>query len=67
MPANGALEFLKPYAWLAAIAFLVGFVSYFLLGGASSAVAHEEQRAMPVYSGEASWPTSEEWNVGKQI
>jgi hypothetical protein len=68
MPATGALDALKPFAWLAAIAFLVGFVSYLALGRPAHAVAPFAEADYPAAaSGEASWPTSEEWNVPKHI
>ena len=65
MKGSGAFEILRPFAWLAAIAFMVGFVSYLALGPTSSAVAREG--AQPTYSDTASWPSSEEWNVAKHI
>ena len=67
MPAAGALDALKPFLWLAAIAFLVGFFSYLALGRPAHAVAQDDLWNPPVSAGEASWPTSDEWNVPKHI
>lgn len=58
----GPLYVIKPYLWLAAIAFLVGFFSYLAIGRPDVAVAHEE--AWPTA---ASAPVSDEWNVPKRI
>ena len=68
MPATSALDALKPFAWLAAIAFLVGFVSYLALGRPAHTLVPFEEAGYPVAApGEASWPTSDEWNVPKHI
>ncbi|HEY8573896.1 hypothetical protein [Phenylobacterium sp.] len=67
MPTAGAFDALKPFVWLAAIAFLVGFVSYLAFGHPAQAVAQDAAGYSPAVSGEASWPTSEEWNVPKHI
>ena len=63
MPGPSALDDLKPFAWLALVAFLVGFMSYLVLGAGSNAAAREDRRPMPV----ASAPTSDEWNLPKRI
>ena len=57
------MEVLKPYLWLAAIAFFVGFVSYLTLGGPTPAVAQEES----TWSSAVSAPVSDEWNLPKRI
>ena len=57
------IEALKPYLWLAAIAFAVGFVSYVALGPATPAVA--QQGARPVQP--VAVPVTDDWNVPKQI
>ena len=69
MGTTGAFEILRPFAWLATIAFLVGFVSYLALGQTSPAVARETTAAAPAsqLSDDASWPSSEEWNIAKRI
>ena len=56
-------EVLKPYLWLAAIAFIVGFISYITLGAPSPAVAQEDE----VWPAAASAPVSDEWNLPKRI
>ena len=53
----------KPYLWLAAVAFAVGFLSYLVLGQPSRAMAAEE----PVWTAPVSAPVSAEWNVPKRI
>jgi hypothetical protein len=60
----GALDVVKPFAWLAAIAFLVGFCSYLVLGHPSQAIAQEEAYAAP---SAVSAPASDEWNLPKRI
>ena len=67
MPATGAFDALKPFAWLAAIAFLVGFISYLALGRPAHAVAQIDAGYPAAVSDEASWPTSDQWNVPKHI
>ena len=56
-------EVFKPYLWLATVAFLVGFVSYLVLGQAPAAVAAAE----PTWTAPVSAPVSAEWNVPKRI
>jgi hypothetical protein len=60
---TGALDFLKPLAWLATIAFLVGFVSYLALGQPSSARAGTPAP----HAALVSFPASDDWNLPKQI
>lgn len=68
MPTAGAFDILKPFAWLAAAAFLVGFVSYLALGRPAVAGAHAETAYSAPVAGEASWPAaSDEWDFAKQI
>lgn len=61
---NGASDIVRPFAWLAVIAFLVGFVSYLALGGPSTAVAREEVKPAVI---EASGPVSDDWNVARHL
>lgn len=63
MPTNGAFDVLKPFAWLAAIAFVVGFFSYLVLGQPSQAVAQDHEP----WSAAVSGPSSDEWNIIKHI
>jgi hypothetical protein len=65
MSAIGALDVMKPFAWLAAIAFLVGFCSYLMLGHPSHAGSREEAYAAPAAT--VSGPASDEWNLPKHI
>ncbi|MDB5445033.1 MAG: hypothetical protein JWQ97_350 [Phenylobacterium sp.] len=63
MPRHRALHHLKPFAWLALVAFLVGFMSYAVLGEGSHAAARVDARYVPV----ASAPASDDWNLPKHI
>jgi hypothetical protein len=68
MTATGAFDLLKPFLWLAAAAFLVGFVSYLTLGRPAVASAHAETAYSAPVAGEASWPAaSDEWVFAKEI
>ena len=62
MPATNIFEIARPFAWLAASAFLVGFVSYLALG--RPAVAAGEH---PLQTQVASGPSSQDWNLPKHI
>lgn len=62
MSRPGPLDDLKPFLWLALAAFLVGFVSYLVLGG-----PHAVARAHVAYVPVASAPASEIWNLPKRI
>jgi hypothetical protein len=59
---TGALAFLKPFAWLAAVAFLTGFLGYMALGHPGMAMARPGD-LQPIASG----PASEDWNLPKHI
>jgi hypothetical protein len=60
------IEVMKPYLWLASVAFLAGFVSYVALGPSSPAVAREV--AAPA-SGPAvqAAAMAGAWNIPKRI
>ena len=60
-PVN-LFEIARPFAWLAALAFLVGFVSYLALGHPATAVAKDRLETLA-----ASGPSSAEWNLPKKI
>jgi hypothetical protein len=62
MPTVNVFEIARPFAWLAALAFLVGFVSFLALGRPATAAASDRQQAMG-----ASGPASAEWNLPKKI
>jgi hypothetical protein len=57
-----AFDVLKPFAWLALIAFLVGFGGYLALGQGERAMAKDRPQASAV-----SAPSSSEWNLEKRI
>jgi hypothetical protein len=59
---SGAFAFLRPFAWLAAVAFVSGFLGYLAVGHPSAAVA-----AQTVQASQASFPTSDDWNLPKHI
>lgn len=59
---TGALSILKPFAWLATIAFVSGFLGYLALGHAPRAFAQIDVPATA-----ASWPASDDWNLPKHI
>lgn len=64
MPATTAFELLRPFLWLATVAFLTGFAGYLALGGAATAlVATHQQSPAALVSG----PASDDWNLPKRI
>lgn len=64
MPTAGAIDVIRPFAWLAAIAFLVGFCSYLVLGQANPAMVGDVTYAGPAA---VSGPASDDWNLPKRI
>ncbi|MCR5873549.1 hypothetical protein LRS10_04735 [Phenylobacterium sp. J426] len=58
-----AADVLRPFLWLAAIAFLVGFVSYVALGRPLDA----RTAATEAWTAQVSAPVSDEWNTPKHI
>jgi hypothetical protein len=56
--------FVRPFALLAALAFVVGFLGYLALGG--QAVAWSAQTAAVAAPADAS-PASDDWNLPKHI
>jgi hypothetical protein len=62
MSAYNLFEIARPFAWLAALAFLVGFVSYLALGRPATAAAQHRPETIA-----ASGPSSAEWNLPKKI
>ena len=62
MPTVNLFEIARPFAWLAALAFLVGFVSYLALGRPATAAAQDRLETIA-----ASGPSSAEWNLPKKI
>ena len=61
---GSALDILRPFLWLALVAFLVGVASYLTLGQPSAATA--AARA-PVRAEMVSGPSSDDWNLPKHI
>lgn len=64
MTDAGAIDLVRPFAWLATIAFLVGFFSYLVVGRPTPAQAQADEAARPAA---ASGPASKDWNLPKQI
>ena len=66
MHTTATFDLFRPFLWLAAIAFLVGFVSTLAFGGGATAVAAAQghQNAHPAV---VSGPASEDWNLPKRI
>ncbi|MEO8114461.1 MAG: hypothetical protein ABI655_08775, partial [Phenylobacterium sp.] len=69
MDRTVARDLIRPFAWLAAIAFTVGFWGYLIVGPGQAAArsvlpafAAEEPAALPTTA-----PTSDEWNIEKHI
>ncbi len=59
---TGALDTLRPFAWLALIAFLVGFLSYVALHAPNGALGQDQLQ--PV---QASGPVSDDWEMARHI
>ena len=59
---TGVFPLLKPFAWLAFVAFLSGFLGYLALGHPGQAQARPDVQAS-VTSG----PASDDWNLPKHI
>ncbi|HEY8003317.1 MAG TPA: hypothetical protein VIE16_03765 [Phenylobacterium sp.] len=62
MPAANFAEIVRPFLWLAAFAFLVGFVSYLALGRPAAAATQDQPYAVAT-----SGPASNDWNLPKHI
>jgi hypothetical protein len=60
------IELMKPYLWLAAVAFLVGFMSYVAVGPFSPAIAHELAAPAAGLAVPAA-AMADAWNVPKRI
>lgn len=57
-------DLFKPYLWLAAIGFAIGFLSYVAVGPASSNVTVDLPSG---WASQASAPASDDWNFPKAI
>jgi hypothetical protein len=58
----GVSRLARPFLWLAALAFLVGFIGYLLLAGPVVAYTSQEPSARTI-----SGPVSADWNIRKAI
>ncbi len=57
-------DLFKPYLWLAAIGFAIGFLSYVAVAPAGDAVTVD----LPAgWASAASAPASDDWNLPKEI
>ena len=63
MRTTAPFNILRPFLWLAPIAFLVGFVGCLALGGDATAFAKSQPHSVPAVSA----PASEDWNFPKHI
>jgi hypothetical protein len=63
MRISAPFHILRPFLWLAPIAFLVGFVGCLALGGDATAYA----KVQPPSASAVSAPASEDWNFPKRI
>ena len=62
MSATGWAEALRPYLWLALTAFLVGFLSYLVVGVAQLSVSSQ-----PKFAPRVSAPAADDWNLPKHV
>jgi hypothetical protein len=62
MSASGLSDVLRPFLWLALAAFLVGFLSYLAVGGATASARPEA-----TYAPRVSAPVTGEWNLPKRV
>lgn len=53
----------RPFAWLAALSFLVGFVGYLAVSAPVVVKAHDAPQAAARVSG----PVSDEWNIERRV
>ena len=61
MPLDDALDIMRPFAWLAALAFLAGFLGYLSIVRPTPALAREEPHAA------VSAPASAPWDLLKPV
>ena len=62
-PDATVYEMVRPFAWLAVAAFVIGFLGQVLVGSAGSAVAKDR----PGIEQEVSGPASDDWNLPHHI
>jgi hypothetical protein len=63
MLSSDLFNIVKPFAWMALVAFLVGFASFFLFGEPTQTFGQEPASWPAAVSG----PSSDDWNVVKHI
>ena len=63
MPAASPSDIARPFIWVAAIGFAVGFMGYLLLGGGARALT----RALPETSSAATEPLSMARDIPREI
>lgn len=60
-------DLFKPYLWLAAIGFAVGFLSYVAMTPAASSAVTVDLTPAAAWASAASAPASSDWNFPKEI
>lgn len=54
----------RPFAWLATLAFLIGFIGYLAVSAPVVATVYDER---PVEPSRVSGPVSDEWNIERLV
>lgn len=54
----------RPFAWLAALAFLLGFIGYLAVSAPVVATVYDQRAAEPA---RVSGPVSDEWNIERRV
>jgi hypothetical protein len=63
MPVTTTFELVRPFLWLAAAAFMIGFVSCLVFAGPTASAQSHPNVQPAVISG----PSSAQWNLPKRI
>ena len=63
MPVTATLELIRPFAVLAAVAFMIGFLGSLAFSGPTASAQARPNAQPAVISG----PASEDWNLPKRI
>ena len=63
MPVSATFELVRPFLLLAAVAFMIGFVSCLVFAGPTTSVQAHPNVEPAVISG----PASDDWNLPKRI
>lgn len=65
MPATSADKNpIRPFAWLATLAFLLGFIGYLAVSAPVVATVYDDR---PVEPSRVSGPVSDEWNIERRV